>query len=193
MRGTPCSEASVGRAARILQEGGVVVFPTDTVYGIGCDPYNAEAVRRVYRIKRRDPSKPMPVLVASLKVASQMAAISDTARSLAERFWPGPLTIILRMREGGPAAASRNGSIALRVPGGACISMLLQRCGCIVGSSANMSGSGSSATLRDIEVQCDMALDGGAIPSAGESTIVDATGSAVRVVRQGAIPGEAVY
>ncbi|MXY61390.1 MAG: threonylcarbamoyl-AMP synthase [Cenarchaeum sp. SB0665_bin_23] len=190
MEGVSCSDVNIDLAARMVQQGSVIVFPTDTVYGIGCDPYNRDGIQRIYDIKGRSRSKPLPVLAKSIDIIQQMAIITDNARRLAERFWPGPLTVILHMRRDGPTHLSHNNKIAVRIPDGACIKKLLDRCDCIVGSSANISGRGSSKTLQDIDVPCDMAIDGGVISSVGESSIVDATGDNMVVLRQGAISGE---
>lgn len=190
MQGVECSDANINLAARMVQQGKVIVFPTDTVYGIGCDPYNIHGIRRIYQIKGRDTSKSLPVLVKSVDTAQQMAIMTDCAKRLAERFWPGPLTIILYMQKDGPKYVSQNDKIAVRMPDGRCIRELLDRCNCIVGSSANISGHGSSRTLQDIDVSCDMALDGGIIPKGGESSIVDATREDIVILRQGAISKE---
>lgn len=191
MRGVECNDTNIARAAQLVRDGRVIVFPTDTVYGMGCDPYNETAVKRIYRIKNRDMTKPLPVLVRSIDVAERMAVMPDRAVNLAERFWPGPLTIVVHMRKDGPKFVSRNGKIAVRVPNGDCIGKLLKGCDCIVGSSANVSGQGSSNALQDVNVICDMALDGGTIPKVGESSIVDAThDDDIVLLRRGAISKE---
>lgn len=190
VQGIQCNDTNIELAARMVRQGKVIVFPTDTVYGIGCDPYNEYAIDKIYQVKGRDKSKPLPVLAKSIDTVQQMAVMTGCAKRLAEKFWPGPLTIILYIQKGGPARISQNGKIAVRIPDGACISKLLDRCDSIVGSSANISGRGSSRTLQHIDVTCDMALDGGVIPAGGESSIVDATADDIVVLRQGAIPRE---
>lgn len=190
MQGVQCNNTNIGLAAHVVQQGGVIVFPTDTVYGIGCDPYNEYSIRRIYHIKGRDKSKSLPVLAKSIDIVRQMAIMTDCATRLAERFWPGPLTIILHMKKNGPTCVSQNNKIAVRIPAGLCITKLLDKCNSIVGSSANISGHGSSRMLQDIDVSCDMVLDGGVIPVCGESSIVDATTDDIVVLRQGAISKE---
>lgn len=187
-----CGPGSVERAARIVREGGVVAFPTDTVYGVGCDPYNREAILRIYEIKGRDRSKPLPVLVSSAEVAAGIGHMGPGAAALAARYWPGPLTIILEVADAALAASmGLAGGIGVRVPGGGCVSMLLGMCGMVVGTSANVSGEPSPVRADDVRIECDMLLDGGAIPGGTESTIVDArTDGGMSVVRRGALEVE---
>ena len=184
-----CGPGSAERAARTIRDGGVVAFPTDTVYGVGCDPYNREAVLRIYDIKGRDRSKPLPVLVSSVDVAAGIARMGPGALELAARYWPGPLTIILEVTDGALAASmGLAGSIGVRVPGGGCVSMLLGMCGMVVGTSANISGEPSPVRADDVHIGCDVLLDGGATPGGTESTIVDArTDGGMSVVRRGAL------
>ncbi|MCE2509064.1 MAG: threonylcarbamoyl-AMP synthase [Nitrosopumilaceae archaeon] len=184
-----CGSRSVERAAGTIRDGGVVAFPTDTVYGVGCDPYNREAVLRIYEIKGRDRSKPLPVLVASAELAAGIARMGPGAAELAARYWPGPLTIVLEVTDRALAASmGLAGSIGVRVPGGGCVSMLLGTCGMVVGTSANVSGEPSPVRADDVHIGCDMLLDGGAIPGGTESTIVDGrTDGGMSVVRQGAL------
>ena len=182
-----CEHGSVERAACIVREGGVVVFPTDTVYGVGCDPYNHQAVRRIYEAKGRDTSKPFPILVDTIQTVCRIAHMGPGAAKLASVYWPGPLTIILEVTDGDLAAAmGLSGSVGVRIPGGDCISQLLKLCHIMVGTSANISGEPSPAGASDIHVKCDMLLDGGRTPGT-ESTIVDARGTHARVVRRGAL------
>jgi L-threonylcarbamoyladenylate synthase len=184
-----CGSGSAERAAKIIRNGGVVAFPTDTVYGVGCDPYNREAVLRIYEIKGRDRSKPLPVLVSSVDVAAGIARMGSDAAELAARYWPGPLTIVLEVADEDLAASmGLAGSVGVRVPGGGCVSALLEMCGMVVGTSANVSGEPSPVRADDVRIDCDMLLDGGDIPGGMGSTIVDArTDGNVSVVRRGAL------
>ena len=182
-----CGAASVMRAAQLLRNGGVVAFPTDTVYGVGCDPFDKMAVRRIYEIKGRDHSKPLPVLVSSTDVAASIAEMNPVAASLAARYWPGPLTLILKVTDASlTASMGLAGSVAVRVPGGRCVSMLLEACNMLVGTSANPSGKPSPISAHDVNIECDMLLDGGIIHDGVESTIVDARTNNAQVVRRGA-------
>ncbi len=187
-----CSDdQSIVKAARIVMDGGVIVFPTDTVYGIGCDPYNAEAVSRVYDIKSRDLSKPLPVLVDSIRTARSMAVMDGRVLRMAERFWPGPLTIILKVldkRLAGSLYLKEQDGIALRIPDHRCALRLLDACKAIAGTSANLSGMGSTgdpSVCAEAMTGCDMILDGGVIQEPAESTIVDARDGRITVIREG--------
>lgn len=190
-RTVSCSQKHVEEVGRAVEGGGVVVFPTDTVYGIGCSPYDRAAVERIYRIKQRDGRKPLPVLAHSISELEAVAEFSGTAKRIAQKFWPGQVTLLLGLTDGKIGEAlGITGKIAVRVPGGACVSAILQRCGLLVGTSANLSGE-EPITDPELVVQrvrgYDILVDGGAIVSRGESTIVDATSADIRILREGAI------
>lgn len=187
----PCGPQAAAKAAGLIGEGGVAVFPTDTVYGLGCDPYSDVAVRRIYRIKGREPSKPLPVLASSRRKVERIAGMSAAAGELADKFWPGPLTMVLDLLD--PALESSmglNGRIAVRVPSGRCIGMLLERCSLLVGTSANPSGVAPPTDPDSVSVDCDIMLDGGTTSGGRESTIVDICGEKVSVMRLGAVSEE---
>ncbi len=191
MNRVPCGPQTAARAASLISKGGVAVFPTDTVYGLGCDPYSGAAVRRIYRIKGREASKPLPVLARSRREVERIAGMGTVAGELADRFWPGPLTMVLNLLD--PALESSmglDGRIAVRVPSGRCIGMLLERCGLLVGTSANPSGAAPPTDPDDVSVDCDIMLDGGTASGGRESTIVDICGGSVSVVRLGAVSEE---
>lgn len=182
-----CGPESVARATRIIRDGGVVAFPTDTVYGLGCDPYNREAVDRIYDIKRRDRSKPLPVLVCDADMAAGISRMAAGAARLAARYWPGPLTMILDVTDAALAASmGLEDGVAVRVPGGACAPLLLEGCSMVVGTSANVSGEPSPVRAGDVRIECDLLLDGG-ICGGVSSTIVDARTDHIRLVRRGAL------
>ena len=95
----PCNHHGIVEASKAVRRGGTVVFPTDTVYGIGCDPFNKDAVRKINKIKGREKSKQLPVLGFSIFEISKIAEQNDLSRRLASKFWPGPLTLILPLRD----------------------------------------------------------------------------------------------
>jgi len=190
-RTVSCSQEHIEEVGRVVKGGGVVVFPTDTVYGIGCNPYDKAAIEKIYRIKQRDGRKPLPVLARSASDLETVAEFSDTAKKIAQKFWPGQVTLLLGLadRKIGESLGIAE-KIAVRVPGGACVSAILQRCGLLVGTSANMSG---EEPITDPELVVrrvhgyDILVDGGTIVGRGESTIVDVTSADVRILREGAI------
>ena len=170
------------------------MYPTDTVYGIGCDPYNSKAVARIFQIKRRSPTMPLPVLARSTEDVAGIAVLGNAAARLGSVFWPGGLTLILELaddRLGRSMNLDRR--VAVRVPSGECVEQILLECRYLVGTSANTSGEPSVRDpfqIRGME-RCDILVDGGMTPG-GESTIVDVTGSVPRIVRDGVIPHQRI-
>ena len=186
-----CDNEGMEKASQIINQGGIVVFPTDTVYGIGCNPYNKDAVRKIYDIKSRDISKPLPVLVYSKEVAEKIVSFDNISKKIVDRFWPGPLTIILKLTdEKLKETLHLNDKIAVRVPNHKCTLELLKKCNFLVGTSANISGQ-SSFTNPD---ECfknlqdyDVFVDGGIISSIGESTIIEIENEKIKIVREGSL------
>ena len=188
-----CNYNGIQIASRMLKDGKVIIFPTDTVYGIGCDPYNTKAIKKIYEIKSRDISKPLPILVDSIDTAQSISDMNDISTSIAKKFWPGPLTIIASMTDS-KLAKSMNiqmqGGVALRVPNHKCILELLNVCKMITGTSANISNMQSTGNPDECArsmTMYDMILDGGIIVNPTESTIVDTRDGNITIVRKGKI------
>ncbi|MGH2348357.1 MAG: L-threonylcarbamoyladenylate synthase [bacterium] len=186
------------RAVDALNQGQVIVFPTDTLYALSCRIDVADAVRRVFAIKRRPAGEALPVLLADMEQLDEYAASPDAGvRRLAERFWPGPLTIVVRRSARIPAVVAGGGAtIGLRVPDHALARALIRATGIpLVGTSANSHGHPAPRTAQqaifDIGNQVDLLIDGGRTRVAAPSTVVDAT-QGLRIVRAGAVPAEAV-
>jgi L-threonylcarbamoyladenylate synthase len=188
-----CSKEGIERCAAIIRAGGVVIFPTDTIYGIGCDPYNDSAVGRIFSIKGRDEGRPLPVLVGDLSTAEELANFGPAGKALAAKFWPGALTIVapLADRRISPRVTAARDSLAVRVPSNACALELLARCRCLVGTSANSSGGRPSRTAQEVTSSglsgYDALLAGKETPIGAESTIVDVAGPKPTIIREGAI------
>ncbi len=189
-----CSDAE--KCASIVKRGGVVVFPTDTIYGIGCDPYNDAAVKRIFRIKGRDEKKPLPVLAYSVQDAEKLIALGRTGMALAKKYWPGALTIVAPITDNriSPIVTAGSMNLAARVPANRCVLLLLKHCKYLVGTSANLSGQKSLKSVKEVLgsglAGFDALLDGGAVEKGVESTIVDVAGATPKVVREGAIKAE---
>ena len=191
-----CNKEGIEKASQIINQGGIVVFPTDTVYGIGCDPYNKDSVRKIYEIKSRKISKPFPVLVYSKDIAERIAFFDEFTKKIVERFWPGPLTVILRLTdENLKESLNVTDKIAIRVPNHKCTLELLKKCNFLVGTSANISGH-SSFTNPD---ECfnnfrkyDVFVDGGIITSKSESTIIEIENEEIKIIREGALSHEEI-
>ena len=179
-------------AARVLTRGGLVVFPTDTVYGLGADPSNPDAIRRIYRVKGRPDEKAIVWLVESIDVVDNTCHVDRAARKLARRFWPGPLTLILarvQPAEGGPL------TLGIRVPAHtAALSVIRAVGGAVATTSANRSGEPSARTAAEVAdhigQEVDLIIDGGASPVGVESTVLDLTVEPPRILRPGALPAE---
>jgi L-threonylcarbamoyladenylate synthase len=183
----------------MLRRGGLVAFPTETVYGLGADATRAEAVARIYAAKERPRFNPLIAHVASLDAARREGVFDESALALAARFWPGPLTLVVPGASGASVCdLARAGldSVALRVPAHPLAHALLERVGRPVAApSANRSGRVSPTTaahvLTDLEGRIDAVLDGGPTAVGLESTIVACLGEP-RLLRPGGVPREAL-
>ena len=179
------TEEGIGLAAAILRDGGLVAFPTDTVYGVACAVSRSEAVMAIFALKRRPAERQIPLLVGGVEdIAPDEWVVDERVRALAARFWPGPLTIIL--------VAPRRGTLAFRVPDHALARRLIAASGGgLPVTSANRSGERDAQTAEEVMAQLDgriaLVLDGGRTPGGVSSTIVDCTGEKVKIVREGAI------
>ena len=184
---------SIDEAVNAVARGGLVVLPTDTVYGIGADAFDAEAVAALLAAKGRGRQMPPPVLVPDLRTLDGLATdVPPDARALVEAFWPGGLTVILDAQ---PSLAwdlgETHGTVALRMPDHPAALALLRRTGPLAVSSANATGRPAALEVADAQEQLGepvaVYLDGGTAPGGVASTIVDATGPHLRVVREGAV------
>jgi len=178
--------------AEIVRRGGLVVYPTDTVYGLGADPFNERAVERIYEVKKRDRSKPLPVLVASLRDAERIAVLTSSARKLAGKYWPGPLTLILKARSLPCILTACTGKVAVRMPGDPVALLLVELSGgLLIGTSANISGRPPPRTAREaleqIGREVDAVVDAGPSFYGLPSTVVDVSTGRPRLVRRGPI------
>ena len=191
--------AEIRRAAEILRAGGLVAFPTETVYGLGADASNEKAVARLYAVKGRPPEHPVIVHFDSMERALAFAReVPDEARTLAKKFWPGPLTLILRRGEKAKDfVTGGQPSVGVRVPSHPVAQALLRAFGGgVAAPSANRFGRVSPTTAAhvraDLGADVDMILDGGAAEVGIESTIVDASGPRLSVLRPGGISKEEI-
>ena len=184
-------------AAEVIQAGGVIVYPTETIYGIGADALNAAAVARVHVAKQRKDPKPLLVLVPDAEAVSPLVReISPEARALMESFWPGPLTIVLHASHRVPAEVTRGPkTLGIRVPSSPLCIRLLRLAGTpITSTSANVTGENPLLSMDEIEETLksyvDLLLDAGALPESRPSTVIDMTHHPPQLLREGAIPAE---
>lgn len=183
-----CMEA----AAEVLRSGEVLALPTDTVYGLGVDAADADAVQKLFAMKGRPADRQIAVLVADMDAVERIAELTDEARRLAREFWPGPLTLVARRRhdEPGKGCSGLGGSptVGVRLPDCDLVRGLAAQ-GPLAVTSANLHGEPTPATARELArlfPGLRLVIDGGALPGAA-STVVDVTGSAPVVLREGPV------
>lgn len=197
---TPISEDSLRQAAKCLQQGGLVAFPTETVYGLGANACDDTAVARIFAAKNRPQFNPLISHFADASAALEAGLPSQIAALLARHFWPGPLTLILERPENSPIsllASAGSNSLAVRVPDHAATRQLLQLAGLpVVAPSANPSGRISPSCARHVAdglgAACDMILDGGACKRGLESTVIDCRTHRPILLRPGPITAEQI-
>jgi L-threonylcarbamoyladenylate synthase len=184
------------RAAQIMAAGGVILYPTDTLYGLGADALSDAAVAKIYSIKERDEKKPMHAVVADMAMVEQYGVMNGTAIHLAEKFLPGPLTLILKKKEGiDTGIASGIDTFGIRIPDNLFCLQLARAFGRpFTTTSANISALASKQTVDEIIEQLgdrtamiDLVIDAGELPERLPSTIVDVSGDTVAILREGAI------
>ncbi len=183
--------AAVARATSTIRRGGLVAFPTDTVYGLMCDPWNEAAVVRVFQAKGRG-TKAIPVLCADISAADKLVFLEGRARNLAEKHWPGPLTIVAPLRAELPVQLHQGTrTLAVRVPAhGQCRQLAEGVGGAVTGTSANLSGQPSCRTGSQVAAslgdRVDLVVDGGRLEGI-ESTVVRVGEGGVEVLREGSV------
>ena len=183
---------NIREAARLVLEGGLIAYPTDTVYGLGCNPFDAAAVDRLVKAKDRIKGS-LPILVSSFAEAERIGEINKKSTALASKFWPGPLTLVVQTRSNLPARVTDNSQlVGLRIPNHeATRRLILESGGAIIGTSANISGQRSLSTaqevLRELGGRIDLVLDGGPTLLGRESTVVRIVGDEITVLREAAI------
>ena len=182
-------------ALEVLLSGGLVAFPTDTVYGVGCLAFHEKAIESIYVAKDRPIEKAIPVLIGDssdlFKVANEIPIF---AMKLIDRFWPGPLTILIPKKPTLPEAISATATVGVRVPDHDVARSLLRLAGPMAVTSANISGKDSPTTAYQVFEQLNgriaMIIDGGETPGGVPSTLVDCTGDEIQILREGPISRE---
>jgi L-threonylcarbamoyladenylate synthase len=190
----PSIEQQINLAVEILKDGGIVAYPTDTVYGLGANPANEQAIEKIYRVKKRTPELPLPLLLADISDLLKVArVVPDIAWQLAEHFLPGGLTLVLKKSPWVPSAVTAGSdTIAVRVPNHHIPAAIIRGLGApLVGTSANISGKPSPVTADGVYEQLgekvDLIIDGGMCPGGIESTVIDISGEIPVIVREGTI------
>jgi len=190
-----CNKEGIEKAYQMINEGGIVIYPTDTVYGIGCDPYNKSSVEKIYQIKKRSKEKPLPILGYSLSTINEIVEFDEESKKIAGAFWPGPVTLILKLKDEKLKEILRVDKIAVRVPDNQCLLDILKNCKFLIGTSANYSGEGSFTNSKECLEKLkeyDIFVDGGNISSKGESTILEISRGKLVIHREGALKKEEI-
>jgi len=188
---------AISKALEVLRAGGLVAFPTDTVYGIGALAFDSDAVESIYTAKERPIEKAIPILVGEIKDTEKVASnFPYTARLLASRFWPGPLTCIVPKKPTLPDVVSSSSTIGVRMPDHAIARILLRFAGPMAVTSANISGKESPVNAQEVYEQLngriELIIDGGETPGGIPSTLVDCTTSQPTILREGPISLEQI-
>ncbi|OGD58782.1 threonylcarbamoyl-AMP synthase [Candidatus Bathyarchaeota archaeon RBG_13_52_12] len=191
------NDDAIKAAAFLIKEGGVVVYPTETVYGIGCVPSDPDAAQRICEIKERA-DKPLPLICSDIEMVRKIVVMTSAAEKLAARFWPGPLTIVLASKVKYSTWVTHGAStLGVRVTEHPVAQKLAKAVGgVIVSTSANISGGEPARSAQEAKEifmnKVDIILDGGPSPCSESSTVVDLTGGDVWLLRKGPITGEQI-
>jgi L-threonylcarbamoyladenylate synthase len=186
--------AGLEAAAKIIRDGGVAIYPTETVYGIGCVPHDADSTKRILQIKERA-DKPLPLICSTTEMVRKIVQMNPTAEKLAKKFWPGPLMLVLPKKIDYPVYVTfGKKTLGVRVPGSEISRKLTELSGgVLVSTSANKSGQEPALTaqeaIKKLGGKVDVVIDGG--PSSGQvpSTVLDLSGTEMWIARSGPITG----
>lgn len=186
------NDRAVPLIVRYLQKGKVLVLPTDTVYGLVCDATNEKAVEKIFRIKKRDKSKPLAVFVKDIKMAAKYAFVGDKQKEFLKRNWPGATTVVLKAKEGLSKLVYKNGTIGLRQPNYKLVADVLKEFKKpLAQTSANISGNSATGKIREVlkdfeaqEIQPDIVIDAGDSSKNKPSKIVDFKTNKINTIRQ---------
>jgi L-threonylcarbamoyladenylate synthase len=189
--------ATLARALAVLQNGGLVAFPTDTVYGVGALAFNGAAVGNIYVAKDRPAEKAIPVLIGHpADLAKVTLEVPDAAARLAARFWPGPLTLVVPKHPNLPDTVSATSTVGVREPDHSVARALLLAAGPMAVTSANLSAQPSPSTAQEVFAQLGgriaLIIDGGKTPGSVPSTVVDCTGKQPQILRAGPISNDEI-
>lgn len=185
------------KAAAVLRQGGIVLYPTDTLYGLGADAFLNEAVDKVYAIKGRSEKKPIHCIVADIAMAQEYAEVTDDANLLFERLLPGGLTVILKKQKGIEGGIARGvGTIGIRIPQNVfCLQLAKEFGKPFTATSANLAGMLQFRSVESIVKQLgdnadtiDLIIDAGELPGSAPSTVIDLSGEEPVILREGAVP-----
>jgi L-threonylcarbamoyladenylate synthase len=189
--------AGIEYASTVVRKGGIVIYPTETVYGLGCAPSDPDATKRILQIKERA-DNPLPLVCSSIEIARKIVQFNVTAEKLAEKFWPGPLMLVLPKKIDYPIYVTfGKKTLGIRVPGSDVSRKLAElSAGVLVSTSANKTGANPPLTAQEainqIGSEVDVVVDGGPCPGKLPSTVLDLSGSEMWIIRNGPITGSMI-
>jgi L-threonylcarbamoyladenylate synthase len=192
------------KCQELIKNGGIIVYPTDTIYGLGCDPYNKQALEKIFKIKKRILDKPLPILTCDISYVEKIISLNVIGRKLAKNFWPGPLTIIGNLIDNTIPEILTSGkkTVGIRIPNNIITLNLLKYCKYLVGTSANISNESSCITAKEVmksklEGYDAILIGDDDIPmnpfSFKGSTIIDISTHNLQIIREGVIKSETIY
>ena len=179
-------------AVRIIRQGGLIAFPTDTIYGVAGDPFNPNALRKIYQAKERPDEKALPVLIGAFdQLTGLVSDLPEGVEAIARAFWPGPLTLVLPKNPSLPPELSAYPTVGVRMPDLTFTLSLLRQTGPLATTSANISGGPNPTSAQDVLDQLsgriDLVLDGGPTPGPTASTVADVSTREIKILREGPI------
>lgn len=193
----PDNRQSQNHAAEVIRLGGIIAFRTDTFYGLGADPLNRQAVKRIRELKGREDAKPILILLSDLSEVDRFISHqSEVFQKLANRFWPGPLTLVDVARPELPTELTAGTeTIGVRLPDEEGVRALVRACGgALTATSANIAGQPPARTAEDVQnffpTGIDLIVDGGEVTATQASTVLDLSGAQPRLAREGAVTRE---
>ncbi|MEQ9715670.1 MAG: L-threonylcarbamoyladenylate synthase [Candidatus Asgardarchaeia archaeon] len=194
----PLSDNDLKNVKKVFDDGGVIVYPTDTVYGVGGNPYNIHAVKKVFDIKKRPYDKGLPILSNSLEILEKIVEFNDKARTLIKNFWPGALTIVAPLKDKRLRFVSGGeDKIAVRIPNDEITLKLIEAIGgLIIGTSANISGKNpcidSECVMKQIGKKVDILIDAGIHGIGKPSTVIEVEDDEIKILRTGTVDVKAI-
>lgn len=190
---------TIDKAVKILEKGGIIVYPTETAYGLGCDGFNVQAIEKIYEIKSRPPDQPLSIIVDNLEMIERVACMQEDAKILIEKFHPGPLVIALKKKSLIPNILNKD-RIAFRISNNEFVQNVVRNLGKpIVSTSANKTGFKSPYSIDDVletitEKEVDLIFDAGPLEKNKPSTIIDfVMQSSPQIIREGAISAKKIF
>ena len=184
-------EEEIKKAVAVVKNGGIIIYPTETCYGLGCNALDEDAVKKIYELKQRPLEKNLIVIISDFDMWEKIAYVTTKAREIAKKYWPGPLTIIQKKKELVPDILNPE-NIAVRISSNEVASKIAKKSGVpIVSTSANLSGGLNPYTIEDIPgsilQRVDLVIDGGKLPVKMPSTVIEVVNNKVKIIRQGQI------